>query len=84
MVALPEFIAVHDTQVPAPPDLRRTTGQGSGRFRAFEFGVIAASHGMTKDQCPYEPGRGSGSYRKSWMRGFDAFHAANQKRKAAS
>lgn len=84
MVALPNTIEVQGTRTPVPPDLLNTKGRGSGRVRAFEFGVIAASIGQSKTDCPYAEGQGSGSYRKSWIRGFDAFHAAQEKRKAAS
>lgn len=83
MVALPNEIVVKEIRTPVPPDLLSTRGKGSGRVRVFEFGVMAASLGQTKDDCPYESGQGSGSFRKAWLRGFDAYTAARE-RKAAS
>lgn len=53
-----------------------TQGRGSGRANAWVRGVRAASRGKGEDSCPYAQGRGSGSWRRAWLKGHDAYYAA--------
>ncbi len=76
----PVIIEAGELTIQIPADLP-THGRGSGRARAFEAGVRAAMDGSDSSSCPYESERGAGSFRKQWMRGYEAFHAA-QERKA--
>lgn len=81
MVALSPIteIEIDDLSVKVPPDLQ-LVGQGAGRATAFECGVIAASYGFDKEKDnPYSEGRGSGSFRKAWTRGFEAYHATAER-----
>lgn len=80
MVALDPVVVINSIKVEVPEDLKALKGRGSGRWQSFRFGVIAASIGQTiEDDCPYEDKRGSAAFRKSWIRGFEAYHRANKK-----
>lgn len=57
-----------------PADLAKATSQGSGRIAAFVRGAEAAANGAGVDACPYASGRGVGSFRRSWLRGHEAWH----------
>ena len=74
MVALSPFTA-KGVRFEVPPEFT-TAGRGSGRASAFIRGVRAASRGNGEDSCPYKPGRGSGSWRRAWLKGHDAYHSA--------
>lgn len=75
----PNVIKAGKISVILPADLN-PEGRGSGRARAFEFGVLAASYGQSSDECPYKSERGAGSFRKAWLRGFEAYTDASERR----
>jgi len=59
------------------PEHYHSQGRGSGRANAWMKGVRAAARGAEVSKCPYEPGRGSGSWRKAWLSGHGAFISAS-------
>ena len=75
MVAISPFTA-RGTRLVVPREYA-TAGQGSGRATAFIAGARAASSGVPHICCPYKPGRGSGSWRRAWIAGHQAFTDAH-------
>jgi hypothetical protein len=63
----PEQIAVE-----VPDDLAHKKGQASSRTTAFCDGAAAYAFGWTLASCPYKDGPGSGSFRKSWIAGYNS------------
>ena len=72
-------ITIDSMKVRVPQELASLKGRGAGRLSAFANGASAASLGNSRDTCPYESSRGSGSYRKAWLDGFDAFSVAHER-----
>jgi ribosome modulation factor len=73
-------MTVGELTLEVPTELGGNASRGSGRFSAYVAGAYAALYGKSVEQCPYDPGRGSGSFRKAWLRGHEAWTTCKQAR----
>ena len=65
-------------EVPMHEDYAFLEGRGAGLQKAFRRGARASSRGTPTSSCPYSSGRGSGAYRRAWMRGHLAYKQSRE------